>query len=117
MADWDSDFGEVLDAAAARIEAVLPIALAKAAEHVRGEAAKLTPIETGHLVGSAEVRVHQDGALPWAEIYYPGPYARYQHYELQLRHTHGQALYLEQPMITETQKVVQIIAGEIRDVL
>lgn len=104
-----ADFGDILDAAGARIEAALPAALAKAAEHVRGIAAELTPVETGHLVGSAEVKV----AGLEAQIYYPGPYARFQHYELGLRHTHGQALYLEQPMITEANKVFDIIADEI----
>lgn len=111
--DWDNDFDAVLDAAVADIEAALPAALAKGAEYLRAEAVKLTPVETGNLAGEAEVR---GAALDW-EVYYPGPYARRQHYELSYRHTHGQALFLEQPTITEAPKVIQIIADDVRDAL
>lgn len=85
--------------------------LLDAAEHVRGVAAELTPIESGHLVGSAEVKATDEANV---EVYYPGPYARYQHFGLDFRHEHGQALYLEQPMATEAEKVFQIIADTIR---
>ncbi|QWT24942.1 minor capsid protein [Subtercola sp. PAMC28395] len=103
------DFGPI----DAKITAALPGILAKAMEHVRAVSADLTPIETGHLVGSASVTATTDEA----RLLYPGPYARYQHYGLDFRHTHGQALFLEQPMITEAPKVLKIIADELGKVI
>lgn len=111
--DWDNEFDAVLDAAVADIEAALPGALAKGAGHLRGEAVKLTPVETGNLAGEAEVR---GAGLDW-EVYYPGPYARNQHYSLWFKHNHGQALFLEQPTITEAPKVIQIITDDLKDAL
>jgi hypothetical protein len=85
----------------------------QALEHIRGVSAEQTPIETGHLVGSAEV--HAEGME--GSIRYPGPYARYQHYELQLHHEHGNALYLEIPMVTEAGVAFTIVTRKIRDKL
>lgn len=70
-----------------------PEGLAAAMEHIRGIAVERTPVETGHLAGSAVVKV--DAENMEASLTYPGPYARYQHYELQLHHETGRALYLE----------------------
>ena len=109
MGEWVNDFDSLADGMVRDIETNLPPTLARAAEYIRGVAAPLTPVDTGHLVGSAGVTV--DGYE--ARVTYPGPYARYQHYELHLRHTVGQALYLEQPMITEAQTVLKIIADGI----
>jgi hypothetical protein len=104
------DFEEALDGLDSRIMAALTPALAKAMEHVRGVAVSLTPVETGHLRGAAGVTV--EGLE--AQLKYPGPYARYIHYGLDFRHPMGgQALYLEQPMITEAPKALKIIADEI----
>ncbi len=94
----------------ARIDGVTPEALGQAAEHIRQVAAELTPIDTGHLVGSAHVEIDHDQAA----IIYPGPYARYQHERLDLRHEHGQAKYLEQPMVTETEKALRIVAEQVQ---
>jgi hypothetical protein len=105
----DGDFEEVLDGLDSRITAALTPALAKAMEHVRGVAVSLTPKETGHLAGAAGVTV--EGLE--AQLKYPGPYARNQHYSLDFRHTNGQALYLEQPMITEAPQVLKILSDEI----
>jgi hypothetical protein len=107
MAD---SFEDALDGLDARVMAALPPALAKAMQHVRGVAVSLTPVETGHLRGSAGVTV--EGLE--AQLKYPGPYARYIHYGLDFRHPMGgQALYLEQPMITEAGKAIKIISDEI----
>ncbi|TIH33680.1 hypothetical protein [Subtercola vilae] len=108
--EWDaSDFLSMLAGVDAGVaERSLP-ALLKAAEHVRGVSVGLAPIETGDLRGKAAVK--PDGES--AEIYYPGPYARNQHYSLDFRHTEGQALYLEQPMLTEKDAVMKIIADEL----
>lgn len=105
----DGDFEEMLDGLDSRILAALTPAIVKGLEHIRGESVKLVPVETGHLAGSAGVTAEGlEGQLK-----YPGPYARNQHYSLDFRHTHGQALYLEQPMTTESAKVLKILSDEI----
>ena len=109
----DAGFEYILDDIDARLLAATPIAVGRGMEHVRGVAAELTPVLSGQLVGSAGVTVEGNEA----HLTYPGPYARNQHYSLDFRHTHGQALYLEQPMITETEKVIQIIAETLGDAL
>jgi hypothetical protein len=87
--------------------------IAEAIEHIHDVSAQQTPIDTGHLVGSAEVQAKGlEGS-----IRYPGPYARYQHYKLELRHEHGNALYLELPMVTEAGVAFTIITRRIRDAL
>lgn len=96
-----------------RVHAAFPAALAKAMEHVRGEAVRQTPVETGNLAGSAAVTVSADHA----ELTYPGPYARRQHYELDWHHNTGNALYLELPMVQEAPKVFNILSDEIGKVL
>jgi len=93
----------------------IPAATFKAMEHLREVAVSKTPIETGDLRASASVTnmIDKHGA----RVYYPGPYARYQHYRLDLRHEEGQALYLEQPLVQETPKILEIVATELRRVL
>lgn len=111
--EWNIDF-TALDDLTARMEEAQPIAVVRAAEHLRGVAAELTPVESGQLVGSAEVKAVSHDT---ARVYYPGPYARYQHFELQLKHAHGQALYLEQPVITETAACTQIMADTLKEAM
>lgn len=105
MAD-DEDFRVTLNRVDEGIDDLMPVALARGMEHIRGVAAELTPVRTGQLVGSAGVTVEGDEA----QLYYPGPYARRQHYELTWRHSKGQALFLEQPMRTEADAALNIIA-------
>lgn len=100
------DFEAMLDALDERFAAATPEALGQGMEHIRGTAAELTPVETGRLVGSATVHVEGDEA----SVTYDGPYARYQHERLDLRHEHGQAKYLEQPVRTEADTALGIVA-------
>lgn len=93
-----------------RIHEAGPGAVLLGAEHLKAEAQRRAPVETGRLVGSADAV----GAGLLAEVYFPGPYARYQHYELQLRHEHGQALYLEEPTITQADAVISVVAAALR---
>jgi hypothetical protein len=80
-------------------------------EHVHQVAVEKTPLQDGNLRGGSHVDAKPDGA----DITFEGPYARYQHYELQLRHPlAGQALYLEQPMVQEAPKALEIAANELR---
>lgn len=93
--------------------AAIPAAAFKAMEHLREVAVSKTPLETGDLRTSASVEPIPNGA----KVYYPGPYARYQHYVLDLRHEVGQALYLEQPLVQETPKILEIVATDLGRVL
>lgn len=112
--EWSVDFS-ALDEMTARIDGATPLAVVRAAEHIRRVSVELAPIETGNLRGSAEARLISHST---ARVYYPGPYARYQHFELQLRHSNGgQALYLEQPMITEAPKVIVIMTQTILEAM
>lgn len=102
----EGDFFEKLEALDQQINELTPFAVGRGMEHIRGVAALLTPVRSGQLVGGASVTVHGNEA----RCTYPGPYARRQHYELTWRHTVGQALYLEQPMRTEADAVMRIMA-------
>lgn len=123
MADsgsMESDFGVYLDELDDRLRGAEVIALGRGMEHIRTVATPLVPFREGDLRGSADITIHErvgDGASTVAEIYYPGPYARNQHYSLDFRHTQGQALYLEQPMITEAEIVLNIISDTLGEQL
>ena len=107
-----ASFEDTLTAFDDGLNAAMPIALMRAAEHVRGVAVELTPIEEGDLRGSAGTRLYDGEA--WIE--YHSVYARYQHYGLDFEHPRGgQALFLEQPMVTEVGPVQQIIADTLRE--
>ncbi len=101
-----SDFAAACDGWAERIEVNKPRACLLAAEYLKGEAQELTPVETGNLRGSADARPDGDGA----EVFYPGPYARFQHYGLDLHHEEGQALYLEQAMVANAGRAFDVMA-------
>jgi hypothetical protein len=108
---WEMDLSG-LDDFADRLHEAMPIALLRAAEHVRGVAVERTPIEEGDLRASAGTRI-VDGE---ARIEYESVYARYQHYGLDFAHPRGgQALFLESAVVTETQKAGEIIRDTIRE--
>ncbi len=110
--EWviDLDLDRVSEAAAT----AAPIGAGKAMEHIRGVSAALTPEDTGHLVGTGDVQVTGDEA----SLTYDGPYARRQHEELTWVHPKkGQAKYLEQPMNTERDTALGIVAKTIREAL
>jgi hypothetical protein len=94
-------------------EAATPEAIAKGLEHIRGVAVERTPVDTGNLAGSAAV--HVDGSE--GSITYDGPYARYQHERLDLRHETGQAKFLESSLMEEGGKAFEIIATDIKRAL
>lgn len=109
------------EALQAAVHDAIPFAVVRAAEHLRAVAVELAPIREGHLRNSAGVSMppeKQIGEIAVAEVKFPGPYARRQHYELDWHHPRGgQALYLEQPVITEGDTCRQIMADTIRDAL
>ena len=97
----------------ARVDAAAPAAVGAGMEHIHGVSAPLVPVETGRLVGSGAVHVDGDTAA----LTYDGPYARYQHERLDLRHEHGQAKFLEQPITTEAQTALEIVARRLQQAL
>lgn len=109
--EWviDLDLDRVSEAATT----AAPVGAGKAMEHIRGVSAALTPEDSGHLVGTGDVQVDGNDA----SLTYDGPYARRQHEELTWRHEKGQAKYLEQPMHTERDTALGIVAKEIREAL
>lgn len=106
------NFSIYLDEITQNVVDAIPGAAFKAMEHLHQVAVNKTPMESGNL--RDESAVVNDVATRGASVYYPGPYARYQHYELQLRHEVGQALYLEQPLVQETETILEIVATELR---
>lgn len=95
--------------------AALPDALQHGMEHIGEVSAQQTPIEEGTLVRSQKIEV--DAENKRASMSYAGPYARYQHEKLELRHEHGNAKYLEIPLVTEYQTALGIIAQDIKAAL
>lgn len=109
--EWEFDLH--LDAVNDAVHAAIPRAVGKAMEHIRGEAVKQTPVENGHLAGSAGVTVVGDTA----SITYPGPYARNQHESMDFHHDKGNAKFLELPMMQEAPTAIGIIEDELGKVI
>jgi hypothetical protein len=108
------EFAIHLQQVTADVIAAIPDAAQKGMQHLHEAAVAKAPVETGHLAASAEVKVHDDGA----EVYFPGPYARYQEYGVShhgkaLRHEVGQSFYLVTSLVQETPKVLQIVTEEL----
>ncbi|MFP3464580.1 hypothetical protein [Leifsonia sp. SIMBA_070] len=101
-----------LDEIAANLQAALTPAAMKAMEAViRPEVARQTPVETGHLVGSEDVRPIEDGS----ELFIPGPYAARQHFSLHYHHNTGNALFLELPMVSRADAALRMVAEDLTD--
>jgi hypothetical protein len=108
------EFAIHLQQVTADVIAAIPDAAQKGMQHLHEAAVAKAPVETGHLAASAEVKIHDDGA----EVYFPGPYARYQEYGVShhgkaLRHEVGQSFYLVTSLVQETPKVLQIVTEEL----
>ena len=116
--DWDTGgFEAFLDGIVTDVEGALPFTVARAAEHVRAVAAQRAPIREGHLRASAGISVGIAGRNVGI-VTFPGPYARYQEYTLDLHHPQGgQALYLTSTMVTERDACLQIMADTIREAM
>ena len=90
--------------------------LRKGAEHILEEATRIVPLQEGTLMRSGVVAV--DETQLRASITYDTPYAVRQHEEMNYNHPLGrQAKYLETPMNSERDKVMEIIAQEIKESL
>lgn len=110
----------MMDDVEARIEAALPEATFKAMEHIRTVTTPKVPYETGNLAGSGAV---SNTGPTSAQIYYPGPYARYQEYGISkngkpLRHERGgQSYFLMTTMVQEQENALAVAAKVIRDAI
>lgn len=105
-------FSVHLDEITDAVREAIPKASFKAMEHLRQVAVNRTPLMDGPLRESASTESRPNGA----DVIYDSVYARYQHYEI-LRHEVGQRLYLEASVISETPKVLEILAQELRQVI
>lgn len=103
-----------LDALERRLEEGLPLALKAGIEHIAEVSTPLVPLLEGTLVRSQQTGVH---GIEYAWISYGTPYAAYQHYKFNLRHEHGQANFLGQPLRTDGQKALEIVAERLARVL
>nr|WP_229807240.1 hypothetical protein [Actinoplanes lobatus] len=87
-----------------------------AAEHLLQVSSALAPLEEGDLERSGEVSTDADEQA--AAVSYDRPYAARQHEELTWRHDAGrQAKYLEEPMSTERDTMLALLAGPLRDTI
>lgn len=85
--------------------------LRRGLEHVLAESRKIVPLREGTLERSGRVDVDGlDGAVSYDTVY-----ARRQHEELTWKHAPGRtAKYLEKPMNSERQVVLQLMAVPLR---
>lgn len=87
--------------------------LRKAGEHLLGESRALVPIEEGTLERSGTVVVDEQALT--ATVAYDMPYSVRQHEDMTLRHAPGrQAKYLEQPLNSARDVMLDLIAAELR---
>lgn len=114
---WEGSFN--LEGLTARAAAAVPVGLRTGMEFLKEAAVERTPIEEGTLRAGARVDVDvQDGGNgATGSITYPGPYARYQHEKLSLRHETGQAKYLEVTLLVDGRKAVEITGQAIKAAL
>lgn len=102
--EWDGD--EVL----ARIGAATFRGRQLAAEHLLQVSSFKAPLEEGDLARSGEV---SDDGEDVVAVSFDRPYAVRQHEELTWHHDEGkQAKYLEEPMTTERETMLKIMARE-----
>lgn len=107
---WESDLHfEELDA---RVDVGAIAGLRLGMEHIGAVSAPLVPVEDGTLVHSQQIGVDEAKQLGW--ISYGTPYARFQHDRYDLRHEHGQANYLGQPVHTEKDAAVAEVGDGIK---
>jgi hypothetical protein len=112
----DIDFGPIQD----NLNGSLPDALFQAMEHIHTETTPRIPLDTGNLKASGEV----ESDAEQASLFYPGPYALYQHEgifyrygvfgKLLVYHRGGERFFLEKTILEEKDTAIQIVADGIR---
>lgn len=91
-----------------------------AATELRTDSVGLAPMDTGALRGTAQVTPATEGDLE-AGVSFDGPYAVHLHehpeYNFQKDHNpDAQGKYLEQPLVDNAQKYVNVVAGQFRGI-
>lgn len=102
------NFGELTT----RVRAAIPAALQRAGEHIGEVSAQQVPIEEGTLLRSQKIDV--DAEKLEVAISYHTPYARYQHEKMELRHEHGNAKFLELPLMSEGHTAVEMVGADVK---
>jgi hypothetical protein len=118
---FDLHFDELKAEMAAKAEEAVLAGMS----YMHGQVTPLVPVESGDLVGSGDVGLgYVDGAAVGdgehvAHLFYPGPYALYQHegvyfrrpatYGAPLTHTHGESFFLIRPMLTDADTAIDIV--------
>jgi Minor capsid protein len=108
--EWDGE----------RVKTVLKHAtvdgLELAAEHLLQVATGLVPLQEGTLSRSGEVSIDKPEAE--AAVSYDTPYAVVQHEDMTFNHDDGrQAKYLEGPMTSERETMLELIASKPRSII
>lgn len=110
--EWHGD--EVL----AALHGATPDGLQLAAEHLLQVSRQQVPHQTGTLERSGTVSVDANPDAPAAAVTYDQPYAVRQHEDLTMRHDQGRkAKYLEDPLNSERDTMLGLIAGPMRDAI
>lgn len=128
--EWHINLG--FDRLKEHVSEVIDQALIEGAEQLHAAVTPLVPVETGNLVGSGDVGL---GPAPGdgvqgdhvSHLYYPGPYALYQHegvyfrrpatYGNPLSHEHGESFFLIRPTVSEGPAIIQHMGDVIRGAL
>ncbi|WP_433793940.1 hypothetical protein [Actinoplanes sp. CA-252034] len=104
------------DAVMAALRGASADGLEFAAEHLLQVSTQLAPHEEGDLARSGEVSSDADGQT--FAVSFDRPYAVRQHEDLTLRHDDGkQAKYLEEPMSSEHDTMLRLIASRSQGLL
>lgn len=104
-----------LDAAGPNAERLLAGALFTEGELIMSEAKRITPVDTGRLRASGNVKPpeHQNGTVT-VELAYGTDYAIYVHEITSNTHPVGQAKFLEQPVKAAAAGLERRLAGRIQ---
>ena len=79
------------------------------AQNILGESKKLCPVKSGTLRRSGDIKT--EGNI--TTIFYNTPYALKQHEDASLKHTEGEAKYLERPFNEKAGKLESYIQTEV----
>lgn len=121
---WEINLG--FDRLKARVDDAIDPALIQGAEMLHAAVTPLVPVETGNLAGSGDVGLGDLDAPAEkhvAHLYYPGPYALYQHegvyfrrpahYGAPLTHEHGESFFLLRPTATHGPAIISRVGEDI----
>lgn len=96
---------------------------------LQGFVVPVVPVETGRLAASPEAGTgRKSGVGPAgdhvAHLFFPGPYALYQHegvyfrrpahFGAPLTHTHGQNFFLIQPLVSHSPEIRAVVASTVK---